>query len=98
NRPQLMHAVLTRYPVLDSSKARDWTERDGIERERAFKNAFWALAFFTRLESVEKKRAHATTFWCHEVDEFLHASNVWDFEINQGPFTLAVISHNDIPF
>jgi hypothetical protein len=93
---QLMRMVLTKYPVLDSSKSRDWTDRDGVERERSFKNAFWALAFFTRIESVEKKRVHATSFWASEVDAFLHASDIWDFEISQGVFTLALIAHGDI--
>jgi hypothetical protein len=95
---QLLSAVLLRYPILDSAKSRDWTDRDAVERERSFKNAFWALAFFSRLESVEKKRPHATTFWCSEVDNFLHASDIWDFEIGQAVFTIAVVCHNDIPF
>jgi hypothetical protein len=95
---QLMHLVLTRFPILDGANARDWTPRDALERERSFKNAFWALAFFTRLENVERKRVHSTSFWCGEVDAFLNQSNVWDFECGQAPFTIAVIAHNDIPF
>jgi hypothetical protein len=94
---QLMRAVLTRYPVLDGARREGWTERDAYERERAVKFCFYALGHFTRIEGVEKKRQHAMSFWASEVEQWLHAADVWGVsDIGVSTFTICCVAHGDI--
>jgi hypothetical protein len=94
---KLMRAVLTKYCILDGSKRDGWTQRDEEERERNFRNAFYALGYFTRLDCIEKKRIHAASFWASEVEEWLHLSNIWNnADVGVTVFTIALIAHGDI--